>query len=308
LGRYAARRLLQTIPVFFGATFLVFAMVFAIPGDPIRAMAGDRPLTDATVETMRDRYNLDDPLVVQYGKYIGGVFTGDLGSSFRGREVSETLANRVPVTAKLAGTALVIEAILGVLAGILAGLRRGSFVDNLVLVSTTAIVSIPVFVLGYVGQLVIGVELGWLPISGIRDGWPTSYIMPAFVLAATSTAFAARLLRTSLVENLRADYVRTATSKGLSRRRVVGRHTLRNSLIPVITFVGADFGVMMGGAIITEGIFNMPGIGGEVYRAILAQEGPVVVGIVTVLVIVFILSNLIVDLLYGVLDPRIRYE
>jgi oligopeptide transport system permease protein len=308
LGRYAARRLLQTIPVFFGATFLVFAMVFAIPGDPIRAMAGDRPLTEATVESMRDRYNLDDPLVVQYGKYIGGVFTGDLGSSFRGREVSETLINRVPVTARLAGTALVIEAILGVLAGILAGLRRGSFVDNLVLVSTTAVVSIPVFVLGYVGQLVVGVELGWLPISGIRDGWPISYIMPGFVLAATSTAFAARLLRTSLVENLRADYVRTATSKGLSRRRVVGRHTLRNSLIPVITFVGADFGVMMGGAIITEGIFNMPGIGGEVFRAILAQEGPVVVGIVTVLVIVFILSNLIVDLLYGVLDPRIRYE
>jgi oligopeptide transport system permease protein len=308
LGRYAARRLLQTIPVFFGATFLVFAMVFAIPGDPIRAMAGDRPLTEATVETMRDRYNLDDPLLVQYGKYIGGVFTGDLGSSFRGREVSETLINRVPVTAKLAGTALVIEAVLGVLAGILAGLRRGSFVDNLVLVSTTAIVSIPVFVLGYVGQLIVGVEFGWLPISGIRDGWPMSYIMPAFVLAATSTAFAARLLRTSLVENLRADYVRTATSKGLTRRRVVGRHTLRNSLIPVITFVGADFGVMMGGAIITEGIFNMPGIGGEVYRAILAQEGPVVVGIVTVLVIVFILSNLVVDLLYGVLDPRIRYE
>ena len=308
MGRYAARRLLQTIPVFFGATFLVFAMVFAIPGDPIRAMAGDRPLTEATVESMRDRYNLDDPLVVQYGKYIGGVFTGDLGQSFRGREVSQTLIDRVPVTARLAATALVIEAFFGVIAGILAGLRRGSFVDNLVLVTTTAVVSIPVFVLGYVGQLIVGVELGWLPISGIRDGWPLSYIMPGFVLAATSTAFAARLLRTSLVENLRADYVRTATSKGLSRKRVVGRHTLRNSLIPVITFVGADFGVMMGGAIITEGIFNMPGIGGEVFRAILAQEGPVVVGIVTVLVIVFILSNLVVDLLYGVLDPRIRYE
>ena len=308
MGRYAARRLLQTIPVFFGATFLVFAMVFAIPGDPIRAMAGDRPLTEATVESLRDTYNLDDPLVVQYGKYIGGVFTGDLGESFRGRDVGQTLMDRVPVTARLAATALVIEALLGVAAGVLAGLRRGSFIDSLVLVSTTAVVSIPVFVLGYVGQLVVGVELGWLPISGIRDGWPVSYIMPGFVLAATSTAFAARLLRTSLVENLRADYVRTATSKGLTRRRVVGRHTLRNSLIPVVTFVGADFGVMMGGAIITEGIFNMPGIGGEVFRAILQQEGPVVVGIVTVLIIVFIVSNLIVDLLYGVLDPRIRYE
>ena len=308
MGRYAARRLLQTIPVFFGATFLVFAMVFAIPGDPIRAMAGDRPLSEATVETLRDRYNLDDPLLIQYGKYIGGVFTGDLGESFRGREVSDILVQRVPVTAKLAATALVIEAILGLIAGILAGLRRGSFIDNLVLVTTTAVVSIPVFVLGYVAQLVVGVELGWLPIAGIRDGWPMSYIMPGFVLAATSTAYAARLLRTSLVENLRADYVRTATSKGLKRSRVVGRHTLRNSLIPVVTFVGADFGVMMGGAIITEGIFNMPGIGREVFRAILAQEGTVVVGIVTVLIMIFIISNLIVDLLYGVLDPRIRYE
>jgi oligopeptide transport system permease protein len=308
LGRYTARRLLQTIPVFFGATFLVFAMVFAIPGDPIRAMAGDRPLSEATVETMRDRYNLDDPLLVQYGKYMGGVFTGDLGQSFRGREVSDILVQRVPITARLAATALVIEAFFGLIAGVLAGLRRGSFIDNLVLVTTTAVVSIPVFVLGYVGQLVVGVELGWLPIAGIRDGWPMSYIMPGFVLAATSTAYAARLLRTSLVENLRADYVRTATSKGLKRSRVVGRHTLRNSLIPVVTFVGADFGVMMGGAIITEGIFNLPGIGREVFRAILAQEGTVVVGIVTVLIMIFIISNLVVDLLYGVLDPRIRYE
>jgi oligopeptide transport system permease protein len=308
LGRYVARRALQTIPVFFGATFLVYAMVFAIPGDPIQALAGDRPLTEATIESMRARYNLDDPLFVQYAKYIGGVFTGDLGSSFRGRDVADILRDRFPVTLTLALTALVIEVVIGVAAGILAGLRRGSFLDNLVLVSTTAVVSIPVFVLGYVGQLIIGVELGWLPISGIRDGWPTSYIMPAFVLAATSLAYVARLLRTSLVENLRADYVRTATSKGLTRGRVVGRHTLRNSLIPVVTFIGVDLGVMMGGAIITEGIFNIPGIGGEVYRSILTQENTVVVGIVTVLVIIFIVSNLIVDLLYGVLDPRIRYE
>lgn len=307
MGRYVARRALQTIPVFFGATFLVFAMVFAIPGDPIAALSGDRPVTEATVAAMRARYNLDDPLFLQYLKYIGGVFTGDLGTSFRGRDVSTIIVERFPVTLRLALTAFVIEIVMGVVAGILAGLRRGSFLDKLVLVSTTAVVAIPVFVLGYVGQLLIGVELGWLPISGIRDGW-TSYLMPGFVLAATSTAYVARLLRTSLVENLRADYVRTATAKGLTRRRVVGRHTLRNSLIPVVTFIGVDLGVMMGGAIITEGIFNIPGIGGEIFRSIQAQEGPVVVGIVTVLVIIFILSNLIVDLLYGVLDPRIRYE
>ena len=307
MGRYVARRLLQTVPVFFGATFLVFAMVFAIPGDPIQALAGERPISDATLEILRNRYNLNDPLLIQYGKYIAGVFTGDLGQSFTGRDVSEILAQRFPITLRLAGTAFVIEVVLGIAAGILAGLRRGSYIDNLVLVTTTAVVSIPVFVLGYVAQLVIGLELGWLPISGVRSGWQ-SYVLPGFVLAATSLAYAARLLRTSLVENMRADYVRTATSKGLRRSRVVGRHALRNSLIPVITFLGADLGVMMGGAIITEGIFNIPGIGGEVFRAVSQQEGPVVVGIITALVVIFILSNLIVDLLYGVLDPRIRYE
>ncbi|MTV26070.1 ABC transporter permease [Nitriliruptoraceae bacterium ZYF776] len=307
MGPFVARRFLQSIPVFFGATFLVFAMVFAIPGDPIQALAGERPLAEATVEVLRDRYNLNDPLLIQYLKYIGGVFTGDLGMSFSGREVTDILVQRFPVTLRLAGTAFVIEIVLGITAGILAGIRRGSFIDNLVLVSTTAVVSIPVFVLGYVAQLVIGLELGWLPISGINAGWQ-SYVLPGFVLAATSLAYAARLLRTSLVENLRADYVRTATSKGLRRSRVVGRHALRNSLIPVITFFGADLGVMMGGAIITEGIFNVPGVGSEVFRAVSAQEGPVVVGIVTALVIIFILSNLVVDLLYGVLDPRIRYE
>jgi oligopeptide transport system permease protein len=168
-------------------------------------------------------------------------------------------------------------------------------------------VSVPVFVLGFVAQLVIGLELGLLPIAGIRDGW-VSYILPGFVLGATSLAYVARLTRTSLVENLGADYVRTATAKGMSRKRVVGRHALRNSLIPVVTYLGVDIGILMGGAIITEGIFNIPGIGGEVFRAVSAQEGTVVVGIVTALVLIFIVSNLLVDLLYAVLDPRIRYE
>jgi oligopeptide transport system permease protein len=307
VGTFVARRLLQSIPVFVGATLLIFAMVFAIPGDPIQALAGERRLPEATLEVLRDRYNLNDPFFIQYLKYLGGVLTGDFGQSFTGRDVSAIIADRFPVTLRLTLTAFVFELVFGIAAGILAGLRRGSFIDNLVLVSTTAVISIPVFVLGYVLQLVMGVELGWFPISGVRDGL-ASYILPGFVLGATSLAYTARLLRTSLVENLRADYVRTATSKGLTRARVVGRHTLRNSLIPVITFLGVDLGVMMGGAIVTEGIFNIPGIGGELFRAITAQDGTVVVGIVTLLVAIFIAANLIVDLLYGVLDPRIRYE
>ena len=307
MGRYVIRRLLQIIPVFFGATFLIYAMVFAIPGDPIRALSGDRPIAEATQQQLRDRYNLDDPLPVQYGKYIAGLAQGDFGQSFTGRDVTDIMAQRFPITIRLALVAFTIEVVLGLAAGVLAGLRRRSFVDTLVLVSTTAVVSIPVFVLGFVAQIVIGLELGWLPIAGIRQGW-ISYLLPGFVLGATSLAYVARLTRTSLVENLRADYVRTATAKGLSRKRVVGRHALRNSLIPVITYLGVDIGALMGGAIITEGIFNIPGIGGEVFRAVQAQEGTVVVGIVTALVLIFIVSNLLVDLFYAVLDPRIRYD
>lgn len=307
MGSYIARRALQMIPVLLGATLLVFTMVFLLPGDPVQALGGDRRLPEAVADAIRDRYNLNDPFLIQYVKYVAGVFTGDLGESFSGREVSTILRTSYPITIRLALVAFVIEIVIGISAGILAGIRRGSFLDNLVLVSTTLAVSIPVFVLGYLGQIIFGLQLGWFPIAGVSQGW-ISYVLPGFVLAATSLAYAARLLRTSLVENLRSDYIRTATAKGLSRTRVVGRHGLRNSMIPVVTFLGADLGGLMGGAIVTESIFNLGGIGTQIFSAIRAQEGAVVVGLVTVLLLVFIFANLIVDLLYGFLDPRIRYE
>ena len=307
MGRYLIRRTLQIIPVFVGTTFIIFALVFAIPGDPIRALAGERPLAESTYQELRDRYKLDDPLLVQYGKYMGGLVQGDFGSDFRGREVTDIMAERFPVTVRLTLFAFAFELVLGLLAGVLAGLRRGSFVDNLVLVTTVAVVSIPVFVLGFTAQILFGVKLGWLPIAGLYQGW-TSYLLPGMVLGALSLAYVARLTRTSLVENLRADYVRTATAKGMPRSRVVGRHALRNSLIPVVTFLGVDLGALMGGAIVTEGIFNIPGVGQQVFLSIQQQESTVVVGIVTALVLVFILANLLVDVLYAVLDPRIRYD
>ena len=307
MGRYVARRLLLTIPVLIGASFLIFAMVWALPGDPIRALAGDRPLPPAVQAELRDRYNLDDPLLVQYGKYVAGLAQGDLGEDFRGRDVSDIVAQRVPVTIRLALVAVAFEAVIGLAAGILAGLRRGSFFDNLVLISTTVVVSIPVFVLGFMAQYVFGLRLGWFPISSINEGW-YSYLLPGIVLGALSLAYVARLTRTSLVENMRNDYVRTARAKGLRPMSVVGKHTLRNSLIPVVTFLGADVGTLMGGAIVTEGIFNIPGIGQAVFQSVRAQEGAVVVGIVTMLVFVYIFFNLVVDLLYAALDPRIRYE
>jgi oligopeptide transport system permease protein len=307
LGRYLARRLLELIPVFFGATFILFAMVFILPGDPIRALAGDKPISDSVLRELHDRYNLDDPLLVQYGKYIGGLAEGDFGRTFNGEEVSDIMRDKFPVTIRLAGLAFVMEVVIGIAAGVLAALRRKSFIDNLVLVSTTIVVSIPVFVLGFVAQLTLGLELGWFPIAGIREG-TYSYLLPAIVIASLSLAYTARLVRTSLSENLRADYVRTATAKGLSRWRVVGRHTLRNSLIPVVTFLGIDLATLMQGAIVTETIFNIPGIGREVFLAVNAQDGPTVVGIGTAMVLVFMFANVAVDLLYAYLDPRIRYD
>ncbi|HEY0359862.1 MAG TPA: ABC transporter permease [Mycobacteriales bacterium] len=307
MGRYALRRSLQAVPVFFGTTFLIFALVFAIPGDPIRALSGDRPVSRTTVEALRAEYHLDDPLVVQYGTYLAGLARGRFGRDFNGRPVADIMAQRFPVTLRLTLVAFAFELVAGLAAGVLAALRRRSFVDTLVLVTTTLIISIPVFVLGFTLQLLFGVRLGWFPVAGISAGWG-SYLLPGVVLGATSLAYVARLTRTSLVENLRADYVRTAVAKGLSRRRVVGRHALRNSLIPVVTYLGIDLGALMGGAIVTEGIFNLPGIGQQLFASIRRQEGEVVVGIVTALVLIFILANLAVDLLYGVLDPRIRHE
>ncbi len=307
MGRYIARRLLLTIPVLFGATFLIFAMVYALPGDPIAALAGDRPLAPAVVAELKDRYNLNDPLYQQYAKYMAGLLQGDLGTDFAGRPVSGTVSERLPITIKLALVAIVFEALIGLVAGILAGIRKDSFFDNLVLVSTIAVVSIPVFVLGFLSQITLGLKLNLFPISGISEGL-YSYLLPGFVLAALSVAYVARLTRTSLVENMRNDYVRTARAKGLPKRTVIGKHAMRNSLIPVVTFLGADLGALLSGAIVTEGIFNIPGLGRTVFQAVQSGEGAVVVGIVTLFIFFYILFNLVVDVLYAALDPRIRYE
>lgn len=307
MGRYLARRTLQFVPVFIGATLLIFLLVWAIPGDPIRALAGDRFMAESVQNALRERYGLDQPLYLQYWNYLTGVFQGDFGTDFRGRPVSDIMAQALPVTVRLALFAFGFEVLLGIVAGVLAGIRKSGFVDNLVLVTTLVVIAIPIFVLGFIAQLTIGVEFGWLPVSGIRQG-PISYVLPGIVLGSVSLAYIARLTRTSVVENLRADYVRTATAKGLSRSRVVGIHTLRNSLIPVVTFLAIDLGALMGGAIITETIFNLPGLGRAVFDGVQRQEGTVVVGIVTFLVIVYLVANLLVDILYAVLDPRIRYD
>ncbi|MEU0570880.1 ABC transporter permease [Nonomuraea sp. NPDC005983] len=314
MGRYIIRRLIQAIPVLLGATLFIFAIVFALPGDPIAALAGEKRQDPNIVAIIRDQYHLNDPLLLQYWYYISGVlFRGDFGKTFAGVPVTQLMAGKFQVTLNLALVALVMEAIIGVVLGLWAALRRGRASDTMILASTLLLISVPTLVTGFVLQLWLGVWLKRVtgtqifPIAGIDSGLQ-SYLLPGFVLAGTSIAYLTRLTRTSLVETLRSDYIRTATAKGLSRRRVIGRHGLRNALIPLVTYLGADLGNLMGGAVITETIFNLPGIGNQLYQGVYLREQPVVVGIVTVLVLVYIVANLIVDLLYAVLDPRIRYE
>ena len=306
MGKYVIRRLLQMIPVIIGVTFIIYVSVYAL-GDPTVGRCGERACPPGYIAKFRADYNLDKPLIVQYLLYMGNLVQGDLGTNFYGNKVLDELASRWPTTLRLGTMALVVETVIGITAGVLAGIRRGKFVDNLVTVSTLFLISIPIFVIGSVAQLVFGVRLGWFPVTATQ-GTTYQLIMPAFVLASASLAYIARLMRANLAENLRADYVRTAKAKGLTNARTVGVHTLRNSLIPVITFIGIDVGALMGGAIVTERIFNINGIGNFLYRSIGQKDGASVVGTITCLVLIYLFVNLLVDILYGFLDPRISHD
>jgi oligopeptide transport system permease protein len=307
MGWYVVRRVAFMVPVFLGATLLIYGMVFLMPGDPLAALGGDRPLSPAVAAQLRAQYHLDDPFWLQYLRYLGGILHGDLGRAYSGLPVTTVLAQAFPVTFRLALIALVVEAVLGVGFGVIAGLRQGGVFDAGVLIAGLLIVAIPIFVLGFLAQFIFGVRMGIAPVTVGDRATFGRLLLPGAVLGSVSFAYVVRLTRTAVAQNAHADYVRTATAKGLSRPRVVTVHILRNSLIPVVTFLGADLGALMGGAIVTEGIFNIHGVGGVLYQAVTRQEAPTVVSIVTVLVVVYLITNLVVDLLYAALDPRIRY-
>jgi len=336
VGRYIVRRLLQFIPTVLGAMFLLHYLTsvgIQLTGNPVRAIFGDRTPSPALLRALTAKLGLDDPCLDRAGDPCLGLFVErmqniflhfDFGVNQRNVEVTELITRALPNTAKLALFAFTIEILIGLSAGILAGLRGGSFWDYTVKISTVLLISFPVFVVGVALRSYGAAPLSkqtrsmeWIP-PWISEGlfspvyksdYPIASLMfPAVVLASLSLAVTARLTRTSLMENIRADYVRTAKAKGLTPRRVTTVHTLRNSLIPVITYLGVDFGTLLSGAVITETIFNVPGLGRLVTRGAQQGESYVVVGVVTMLVLVFLLVNLIVDVLYAVLDPRIRYE
>ncbi|MFC0675778.1 ABC transporter permease [Brachybacterium hainanense] len=304
---YIGRRLLQMIPVFLGATLIVYLMAFASSGDPIATIAGEKPISPAVAQVLREQYNLDKPILVQWLIYLGDVVQGDFGVGFNGRPILDQIVAAFPATMRLALIAVVVETVFGVAAGVLAGLKKGTVIDTTLLMVSLLVIAVPTFVIGFVAQFVLGVKLEIVPVNVGRDPSLMNLLVPGFVLGAVSFAYVLRLTRTSIAETATADHVRTATAKGLSRGGVITKHILRNSLIPVVTFIGADLGALMGGAIVTERIFNINGIGSLLFRSINDGESPMIVSLVTILVIIFLLSNLVVDLLYAVLDPRIRY-
>ena len=282
-------------------------MVFAMPGDPIVALFGDRGVNQAVYEQLRAQYHLDEPFIVQYFIYIGGIFQGDFGTSFSGQPVADVLAATFPVTIRLALMAVVIEMLVGVGVGLVAGLRKGKLFDNSSLVMSLLLISTPVFVIAFVSQFVFAIKLGWAKPTVSGGAGFAELILPAIVLATLGVAYIVRLTRSSVIDTASQDFVRTAYSKGLTSRRVTRVHVLRNSLIPVVTYISIDFGILLVGATVTEGIFNVPGVGRTLYQAIIRGEGPTVVSFVTVMVLLYLVVNLLTDLLYAVLDPRIRY-
>ncbi|RKN09064.1 ABC transporter permease [Streptomyces radicis] len=308
MGRYVARRLLQMIPVFIGSTFIIFMMMYALPGDPIRALWGERAPDHAQMAAMREELGLNDHILKQYWDYLLGLLQGDFGTQIRSRrEVTEVIGDALPATLRLTVMAFSIIVVVGIGLGLVAGLRAGRKTDTAILFVTLLLISLPVFVIGYLYQTYPGQQWGWItPVVQDSENWG-DLLLPALALASLSLAYVARLTRSSIVENRRADYMRTAKAKGLTRTRAVRVHLLRNSLIPVVTFLGVNLGELMTGAIVTEGIFNIHGIGRLVYSALNEREGATVVGVVSFVIVVYLVVALIVDLLYAVLDPRIRY-
>ncbi len=305
---YILRRILQILPVIIGVTLLLFILLYMIPEDPAQLIL-QKGATPEALANLRAKMGIDQPIYVQYWRYMKDLFSGDLGTSYRyQRSVNTILAEHYPYSIKLAGVAIIIEIIIGILAGIISAVKKYSFWDILVTVSTTLAVCVPVFWLGMILQVSFGLKLGWLPMSGYGDGSLKYYIFPAITLASVSTAYVARMMRSTMLEALSNDYIVTAYAKGLSQFRVIGKHAMKNALIPVVTLIGLDLGALMGGAILTETVFNWPGVGRTIYLAILQRDAPVVIGGTIILVGIFIIMNLIVDIIYAWLDPRIRYE
>ena len=306
LGRHAARRALALVPVLIGVSLTVFGLTAISLGDPVRAMMGQRGDPEVIARIRRD-FALDEPIWKQYSLWMGKLLVGDLGHSYhQQRPVSEVIGERFPATLKLAVGATLVAIVLGMSAGIFAALRRGSALDHLLMGAAVLGISTPVFWLGMMLILLFSVWLGWLPVSGYGDGDLAYLVLPSFALGALHAGTIARMTRSSLLEVIGQDYIDTARAKGLPEWRVIGKHALRNALIPVVTVIGIGLADLLVGAPLTETVFAWPGLGRMLVASVLQRDLPVVMGAVLVFAVIYVAGNLLVDLAYLLIDPRIR--
>ncbi len=306
MARYLLRRLLLTVPVLLGVATLVFALIHLVPGDPAQSMLGESA-SPAEIERLQKTLGLDQPLLTQYRAFLGGVARGDLGTSFRfGTPVTQEIRKRLPDTAILALCAMAVAIVVAIPLGIVAAVFRGRFLDHAAMTLALAGISMPSFWLGPLLAIFFAVYLGWLPVSG--SGTALHLVLPAVTLGTALAAILARMTRSSVIEELRELYVLAARARGLSSSRAVLRHAFRNSLIPVVTIIGLQFGAVLTGTIITETIFGWPGIGRLLIQAINTRDYPLVQGCILFISVTYVAMNLLTDLTYGFLDPRIRFE
>lgn len=304
--RYFGRRLVLTIPVLFGVATLVFSLIHLVPGDPVIAMLGESA-SPKDVAQLRERLGLDRPLYQQYVSFLGGVLAGDLGTSLRTNQpVAEAIGERLPATFELAAAAMLVAIVIAIPLGIVAAVKAGTRVDHAATTLALVGISTPNFWLGPILAIVFSIELGWLPVSG--RGTAAHLVLPAMTLGAPLAAILARMTRASVIEELRELYVLAARARGVSRLRAVVRHAFRNSLIPIVTVLGLQFGSVLTGAVITETIFAWPGVGRLLIQSISARDYPAVQGCILLIAVTYVSVNLLTDMAYGLLDPRIRYE
>ena len=304
---YIRGRLLTSIPVILGVSVLVFSMLHLLPGDPVMIMLGEAAGSPERIAELRAQLGLNDPLPVQYARFLGNALRGDFGRSIRtNRPVFDEIREQAPNTIQLTVAGLGLAIVLGVTLGVLAGRFQNSWIDNFSMLLALIGVSMPSFWMGLLLIFFFALRLGWLPATG--QGGLERLILPAFTLGVHAMAIIARLTRSNMIEVLNQEYVTTARAKGLSERALVVRHALRNALVPVLTVVGLQFGALLGGAVIIETVFARQGMGRLAVEAILAKDFPIVQGVVLVAAVIYVLINLLVDISYGLLDPRIRYE
>lgn len=334
MAKYILRRLLMLIPVLLGVSILTFSLIHLIPGDPAKSILGEKA-TEAQLELLREELGLNDPYMVQYGRFMGNVLQGDLGQSIQSKEsIAHELMSKLPATIELAVFAMIIAMVVGILAGVIAAVKQYTWFDNLSMTGALFGVSMPIFWLGLMMIWLFSVKFNLLPPSGrlstgielhsitnfylldsiLTGNWVAlkdaflHLLMPGVALATIPMAIIARMTRSSMLEVLRQDYIRTANAKGLKRHLVVFQHALKNAFLPVLTVIGLQFGLLLGGAVLTETIFSWPGIGRYVLLAVLGRDYPIVQATILIIAVMFVLINLITDILYKYFDPRIKYN